>query len=117
MPEPKPSYQEPTAETKHPDNRLDFEGFKKLAERYGLAGTNPTERMAALRVQNKENVALFMADLNSQLIGSDGTKIHKETMEIGGKSAIAPEDRYDVFSSALSKIKNSREDINPARSR
>lgn len=102
-------------EIEHPREKLDVVEFQELLREYNLGGETPEERVEALRGQTKENFALFLSDLNRRLQGSDDTLIHDETMKIGDKESIAPEDRYDLFTALYEKIQNADRAVNPAR--
>lgn len=102
-------------EIEHPREQLEFEEYREMIAQYNLDGANPKERLDALKLQSKENVALFLTDLNRRVQGSDETLIDDETAAIAGGSAIAPEHRYDLFSNIMDKIAKSNPDTNPAR--
>lgn len=102
-------------EIAYPREVLGLVEFKNMLNTYGLAGDTPVERIEALRSKSKEFLAIFMTDLNARLNGSTETLVSDKTMKIGEQSAIAPEERYDLFSRIIEKVKATPEDINPAR--
>lgn len=98
-----------------PREKLTAEELKEALDTYGLGGETPEERLQSLRGASKEVLAVFIADLNARLQGSESTLVSDNVIKVGDKSTIAPEHRYDLFTSIVSKIQNAREDINPAR--
>ncbi len=102
-------------EIEHSRNVLQLAELKEMLGAYGLEGGSPKERLDSLRNQSKESLALFMTDLNARLNGSEGSLVHEDAMKIGDKQTVAPEDRYDLFSSIVEKVRNCPEDVNPAR--
>lgn len=92
-----------------------FDDFKKILNSYGLMGETPKDRLQSLCSLPKESIPLFMTDLNSRIQGLDESRIHDKTMKIGDKLTVTPENRYQVFSNIIEKIKEVKGDINPAR--
>lgn len=102
-------------EIEHPREKLDIDEFQAMLGEYSLGGDTPQDRVEALKSQPKESFALFLTDLNRRLQGSDDTLVHDEPMKIGDKETVAPEDRYDLFTSIYEKIQHADQAINPAR--
>ncbi len=104
-------------EIAHPTEKMTEVGeFKKIAEAYGLNGENPAQRAESFRGMTNENIAFMLADINRKLQGSDDTLVRPTTHEFvkANIKLVAPENRYDVFTSFLDKAREAR-DINPAR--
>lgn len=102
-------------EIKHARDQLEFIELQTMLTEYGLYGHNSRERLDALRETSKENLALFITDMNRRLQGSDETLVHENTMKIGERQTIDPSDRYDIFTSAVDKIQKTAGEINPER--
>lgn len=102
-------------ESDHPREKLSLGELQSMLGEYELGGETPRARVEALKKQPKETFATFLTDLNRRLQGSNDTLIHDDTVKIGDKATVAPEERYDLFTSIYEKIQNSDESINPAR--
>lgn len=105
---------EPNSESKENEEVFSFADFKNTLAEYGLDGESPEDRLDKFREMSEEGIALFMADVNRKLQGSDETLVYEKTMKIGDKPTLAPEDRYGVFVSTIEQIKLA-EDVSPAR--
>ncbi|USN95642.1 MAG: hypothetical protein H6793_00525 [Candidatus Nomurabacteria bacterium] len=102
-------------EAEEKSKTLSFNDFQEMLNNYELSGDSPEVRLNALSSSSKENIALFISDLNRGLTGTESTMIHDQTMKIGEKETVNPEDRYQIFSNVIEKIHNSQQGINPAR--
>lgn len=102
-------------EIRHTREALGFTELQDMLAEYGLSGSSPAERLDSLRQRSAQDIALFMADVNKRLQGSDESLVHEDTMRIDDRKAMHPSDRYDVFTDTIDKIKESQEGINPAR--
>lgn len=102
-------------EAERTNEAISFNDFQEMLNKYELSGDSPEIRLDALRSQSKENIALFITDLDRGLRGAESTMIHNQTMKIGEKGTVSPEDRYQIFSNVIEKIHNSPQGINPAR--
>ena len=101
-------------EINHPREQLGAGEFKDMVNQYGIGGENPKQRAESLKKLPPEHIALFLADLNRRLQGSDETLVSEKVMKIGDKNTIDPEHRYDLFIDLIKKIESSG-DINPER--
>ncbi len=102
------------SEIKYPTEKLTADGLNELIKEYGLEGSTPTERVTSLKNMPADKIALFMGDLNRKLQGSGETLVSDVTMNAGDQPMVAPEYRYDVFTSLIDKIKVAPA-INPER--
>ena len=73
-----------------------FNDFQEMLNNYELSVTLQVQ-LNALSSSSKENIALFISDLNRGLTGTESTMIHDQTMKIGEKETVNPEDRYQIF--------------------
>ncbi len=101
-------------EINSPREELTSQELREMVEQYGLAGETPEARVDNLRAMPNEAVALFLADVNKRLQGSDETLVSRHTIKVGEKSTVAPEYRYDLFTSLMDKVRSAG-DVNPAR--
>jgi len=104
-------------EIKNPTERLTAGQYRELlASEFGIDGATSAERVAQLKSLSHEGVAIMLEKINHLAQGSAESLInHEKGTPVGGKATISPEHRYDVFTSLIEKIKNSSEEINPAR--
>lgn len=103
-------------EISHSREALNFSELRQMMGEYGLNGANPQERLQALKGFSKENLAVFMTDLNRRLQGSDDTLISDKMVIVGkDQPTIDPLERYALFSTFVEDIRIARSDINPAR--
>ena len=87
-----------------------------LASEFGISGETPRERIEQLKDLSQEGVAILLEKVNALAQGSAESLInHDEMMPIGGKSTIAPEHRYEVFTNLIERIRSAPQEINPAR--
>lgn len=102
-------------EIENPRESLTFPELKQVLSDYGLDGNSPSERAEKLRQSDPQTIALMLTDVNRRTQGSEQTLTSDETMKIGDSVSIDPEERYDLFMKINQRIKNSEEDVNPAR--
>lgn len=110
--------QMPEGQSVHPAEALQRQSFDELAlhvPEINDKREHINEAAKDIKNQSKENFALFLTDLNRRLQGSDDTLVHDDTMKIGDKETIAPEDRYDLFTSIYEKVQGADQAVNPAR--
>jgi len=89
---------------------------QRLSSEYGINGDSPAERVNQLKQLSVEGVAILLEDINKSVQGSvDSLISHDETIKIGGKQTIKPQDRYNVFSRLVADIKNCPDDVSPER--
>jgi len=94
--------------------RLDINEFRGMLSEYGIDG-DAKARIESIKSMPKESLAIFMTDLNRRALGHEESQINDETSTVGGELTINPEDRYDLFSSIINKIKSADKDISPER--
>lgn len=102
-------------EIEHPREVLTFEELQQMTREYGMTGQSSAERVRELKNLTADRLALFISDINRRAQGSDDTLVHEETMKIGEKPLVAPESRYDLFRNIVDKIRESSDELNPAR--
>ncbi len=104
-------------EITRPVNELNAAEFKAhIGAEFGINGETPVERIEQLKHLSIEGTAILLEDINKSVQGSgDSLMNHDSTMKIGGQETLSPEDRYDVFHRLVSEIKESSENVNPAR--
>ena len=95
---------------------LPADGLKELAVEFGIDGATPNERSRQLKGLGIEQVSEFVDSINRGVQGSADSLISDDgTMKIGDKETISVEHRYEVMSELVRLIKDSPDEINPAR--
>lgn len=103
-------------EIKRPTETLDDDTYVSLIEKFGITGSSPVERLQALKGLSNDRIATLLTGINKGLQGSKDHLVHRDgAMKVGEKETIAPEYRYDIFTTLLEDIKELPDDINPER--
>jgi len=104
-------------EIKHPVDKLTAAEYRgMLAGEFGIDGGTPAERVQQVKELSQEGIAIMLEKVNALAQGSTESLMDHESMiRIGGKSTIAPEHRYEVFTHLVEGIKAAPKDMNPAR--
>lgn len=102
-------------EIEHPREVLNLEELQQMTREYGMTGQTSAERARQLKQLSADQLALFISDINRRAQGSDDTLVHEKTMKIGEKPLVAPESRYDLFRNIVDRVRESPDELNPAR--
>lgn len=88
---------------------------QRLGSEYGIDGDSPASRIEQLKQLSVEGTAILLEDINKSIQGSADSLVSPNTVIVGVKQTIKPEDRYDVFSRLIEDIKHCPTDVNPER--
>lgn len=91
--------------------------FKEMLRAdFNITGENPHERAEQLKELSLDEFAELIDEINKSIQGSCDSLVSAErVIKIGGKDTISLDERFDVFEKLVTDIKESSQDINPAR--
>lgn len=103
-------------EIEKPTERLSATEFQALvAEKHGLNGETPRDRMEQLKKISPTDLAIMLDDINKGTQGSQESLEFDGTMKIGDQETLDTDGRYDVFMKLAEDIHSAPESTSAAR--